>query len=1316
VYLNGGPQNKKDAGLQPDGTYYFQVTDPSGATLLSADNIACREVVVSGGRITGVPSPKPAGCPTGLHPLGTFDSSNGEMPVELCPSTPSPRTDNLSAGTPDFDAHNWCDTTPNNGGEYKAWVIPVASYDPSKCASNFGFCDSSSKTDNFKVKKTSVAYISVCKFNDLNGNGVQDNDEPYIPNWPITATGVDLLSGSSGIGTVTVQTGTDGCASFSVSDFTTAKGLVTVTEKLLTGSWQQTAPVVGTYAASDGVIPADQGTVAVTVSKSGALQNTQSLTVSGGDSVSLADFGNTCLDSSCGGNSVELTVTADANPSLTRAYTWGITKSVDSPMVDSTGGGSSSPANYTVTVTHDNGTDSGWQVSGTIKASNPSWVDVSAVDITDVVDNGGACTVTNGSALTTPAKSSVNVPYTCTYSALPAGGTDTATATWNASGTPASTAAGTAKFNFGTPAIKAVDGSATVTDKLDSNSQSSLGTASYTDPSPITYTYSHTFTDPVGGCTSHANTATFTTNTTPVTSSASTTVQNCTIQPLKLACAATSTGEVNVPFSSQMTASGGVEPYTYAIATGSLPAGLSLNASTGLISGTPTAVGSFTVKATDSKGTVATTTCAITIVSGPSLACSAVTSGEAGVVFNSPAMTVTGGTAPYVFSVVGTLPAGLLLNASTGAIAGTPTASGTFSIQVKDANGAVATTTCAITINGALSVSCAAISTGTVGVAFDSGPMTVTGGTPTYTYLVVGTLPAGLTLNASTGAISGTPTASGTFSIKVTDANGATSTSCVITINPGCTDTVTLSFSNTVWTYPGEANITACVTSGNNAAPTGNIDMYDGQNKLATVPLQGGGCAYWHITPGLSAGAHTITARYSGSASSCGGVSAATTINVAKAPTAIEASCWNSPYAYGANYQCNANTDAGPKSGYMIYVYDGGKPVVLLLDSNGAATPWSIDLPPVGTHHLIISYPEQGNYLGQTLPDQVFVVTPAPVIVALTPSSWYLNAGTSLSFTAVVNSWSAGSPKATGSVSFYDGNTLLSAVLVDASGTAVYSTSGLAAGTHNITATYAGGTNYDKGSTTITINMVAAPPQFSDPGGNYTSAQTVALASATPGATIFYTTNGTAPTTASAKYTAPIKVTSTATIAAMAVAKGYANSPVATAKYSITLVAATPIFSLAAGTYKTAQTVTLSDSTAGATIYYTTNGSTPSASSTRYTSPIKVSATETLEAIAVVSGYTSSAVASARYTITPVAATPVFALGAGTYKGKQTVAISDVTAGATIFYTVNGTTPTATSTKYTGAITVSATETINAIAIANGYSNSLVGAVKYTIK
>ena len=79
--------------------------------------------------------------------------------------------------------------------------------------------------------------------------------------------------------------------------------------------------------------------------------------------------------------------------------------------------------------------------------------------------------------------------------------------------------------------------------------------------------------------------------------------------------------------------------------------------------------------------------------------------------------------------------------------------------------------------------------------------------------------------------------------------------------------------------------------------------------------------------------------------------------------------------------------------------------------------------------------------------------------------------------------------------------------------------------------------------------------------------------------------------------------------------------------------AATPTFSPAAGTYSSAQSVTLSDATSGATIYYTTNGSTPTASSTKYTGPITVSSTETLQAIAVATGDTNSAVASAAYTI-----------------------------------------------------------------------------------
>ena len=111
--------------------------------------------------------------------------------------------------------------------------------------------------------------------------------------------------------------------------------------------------------------------------------------------------------------------------------------------------------------------------------------------------------------------------------------------------------------------------------------------------------------------------------------------------------------------------------------------------------------------------------------------------------------------------------------------------------------------------------------------------------------------------------------------------------------------------------------------------------------------------------------------------------------------------------------------------------------------------------------------------------------------------------------------------------------------------------------------------------------------------------------------------------------------------------------------------------------------MSISDATAGATIYYTTNGTTPTTSSPVYAGPITVSATESLEAIAVRNGDTNSAVASAAYTIrTPrrTVATPTFTPPAGTYTSAQSVSISDATAGATIYYTTNGTTPTTSST------------------------------------
>jgi glucosylceramidase len=167
-----------------------------------------------------------------------------------------------------------------------------------------------------------------------------------------------------------------------------------------------------------------------------------------------------------------------------------------------------------------------------------------------------------------------------------------------------------------------------------------------------------------------------------------------------------------------------------------------------------------------------------------------------------------------------------------------------------------------------------------------------------------------------------------------------------------------------------------------------------------------------------------------------------------------------------------------------------------------------------------------------------------------------------------------------------------------------------------------------------------------------------------------------------------------------------------------TPTAATPAFNPAPGNYAAAQSVTLTDTTPGAAIYYTTNGSTPTTSSTLYSKAIAVSSTTTIEAIAVASGYNTSAVASGTFTITisqPAAATPTFSPTPGTYSTAQPVTLSDTTQGATIYYTTDGSTPTTSSTLYTGSIAYTADTTIQAIATATGYSQSAVASGTFRI-
>ncbi len=247
------------------------------------------------------------------------------------------------------------------------------------------------------------------------------------------------------------------------------------------------------------------------------------------------------------------------------------------------------------------------------------------------------------------------------------------------------------------------------------------------------------------------------------------------------------------------------------------------------------------------------------------------------------------------------------------------------------------------------------------------------------------------------------------------------------------------------------------------------------------------------------------------------------------------------------------------------------------------------------------------------------------------------------------------------------------------------------------------------GSTTL------PQPTFSPAGGTYTGAQTVSISDSTAGATVYYTTDGSTPTTSSAVYGSPVAVGASETLNAIAVESGYTNSPVASAAYTISSTLPTPVISPSGGSYTSSQTVSISDSATGTTIYYTTNGSTPTTSSSVYGGPITVSASETLNAIAVKGGSSNSAVASAAYTINSTLPAPVISPSGGTYTSTQTVSISDSTTGTTIYYTTNGSTPTTSSSVYGGSITVSASETVNAIAVKSGSSNSAVASAAYTI-
>ncbi|MBL8211826.1 MAG: putative Ig domain-containing protein [Bryobacterales bacterium] len=396
---------------------------------------------------------------------------------------------------------------------------------------------------------------------------------------------------------------------------------------------------------------------------------------------------------------------------------------------------------------------------------------------------------------------------------------------------------------------------------------------------------------------------------------------------------------VGQPYSATLAASGGTAPLVWTVTAGLLPAGLTLNAQTGIISGAPLNPGTFnfTIQLRDTNNLTASVNFTIQVLQF-AITTTTLPQASAGASYSATLSTV-GGTAPITWSLAGgsSLPAGISLNPSTGVLSGTPTTAGTstFTLQARDATQATAVQTLSLTVTTSLTIVTQSLPGGTVGQAYSQTLQAAGGSTPYDWRVISGALPPGLTLAPTTGVLSGTPSTTvgspSTFVVRVTDSASRTATQSLtisiaaaggaLSITTGATLPASLigtPYSQVLTASGGTAPFTWALTSG--SLPTGITLNPSG--TLTGTPTQAGTFSF---TLSVTDAASQTAAR-------------AFSIVVTQA-NALQVTTSSLPAASVGNaYSQTLTASGGSGTGYSWSIVAGSLPAGLTLNASGAIT------------------------------------------------------------------------------------------------------------------------------------------------------------------------------------------------------------------------------------------------------------------------------------------------------------------------------------------------------------------------------------------